>query len=71
MKEHYHFARKNGTIRVHFERSEITLDIPDAGLMTGGWIITPFSHPTVSEAWITSKHAMPSNELYSTINTTW
>lgn len=58
VKEHYHFASINATIRVSFEHSEITLNIPDAGLMIEGWKITPFTHPTVSEAWATSEQTM-------------
>jgi len=65
VEEHYQSAGKNGTIRIRFERSEITLDIPDVGLMTGGWRITPFSRPTVSEA----KHAMYTVQLLVQYNT--
>ena len=52
VKEHYgHFAKREATLRVGFERSKITLDIPEDGLVTDeGWKITPFSHPTVSVA---------------------
>ena len=46
-----HFARREATLRVIFTDGEITLNIPDGGLVTGeGWRITPFSHPTVSMA---------------------
>ena len=53
VREHYgHFAKKEVTLRVRFGRSEITLGIPEDGLVTReGWRIAPFSHPTVSEAW--------------------
>ena len=49
VKEHYgRFAREAGTLRVRFERSEITLDLPKDGLQTtDGWRITPLTHPTV------------------------
>ena len=52
VREHYgHFAKKEATLRVSFGRSEITLGIPDDGLVTKeGWRITPFSFPTVSKA---------------------
>ena len=44
------FARKEATLRVIFTDGEITLNIPDGGLVTeDGWRITPFSHPTVSK----------------------
>ena len=40
-------------MRVGFERSEITLDIPEDGLVTReDWRITPLTTPTVSEAFI-------------------
>ena len=50
-----HFARREATLRVIFTDGEITLNIPEDGLVTGeGWRITPFSHPTVSKhAWTT------------------
>ena len=49
VREHYgHFANQEATLRVRFERSKITLDIPENGLVTReGWRITPRSHPTV------------------------
>ena len=52
VKKHYgHFAKKEVTLRVRFERSEIMLNIPEDGLVTRkGWKIVPCSHPTVSEA---------------------
>ena len=52
VREHYgHFAKEEATLRVRFERSEITLDIPVKGRVTRhGWRITPRSYPTVSEA---------------------
>ena len=51
-EEHYgHFAKKEVTLRVRFEHSEIMLNIPDDGLVTReGWKIVPCFHPTVSEA---------------------
>ena len=53
VREYYgHFATKEVTLRVRFGRSEITLGVPEDGLVTReGWRIAPFSHPTVSEAW--------------------
>ena len=55
VRDHYgHFATVEATLRVRFVRSEITLDIPVDGLVTReGWKITPFTFPTVSEAWTT------------------
>ena len=52
VREHYgHFAKQEATLRVGFERSKITLSIPDDGVVTDeGWKITPFTHPTVSVA---------------------
>ena len=52
VREHYgHFAKEEGTLRVRFVGSKITLDIPEDGLVTDeGWKIIPFSHPTVSVA---------------------
>ena len=52
VREYYsHFARKEATLRVIFTDGEITLNIPDGGLVTeDGWRITPLSHPTVSMA---------------------
>ena len=51
VKEHYgHFAKQEATLRVRFEHSKITLDIPEDGQVTKeGWRITPRTHPTVSE----------------------
>ena len=53
VREHYgHFAREEATLRVIFMDSEITLNIPVDGLVTGeGWRITPFTTPTVRHAW--------------------
>ena len=53
VREHYrHFAShdQKATLRVSFESSEISLDIPvPDGPVTGeGWRITPFAAPTVS-----------------------
>ena len=58
VREHYgHFAKQDATVRVRFSNSEITLDIPETGLVTGvGWRITPFSHPTVSQACMDYQH---------------
>ena len=51
VKEHYgHFATQEATLRVRFGCNEITLDVPEDGLVTReGWRITPRSYPTVSE----------------------
>ena len=52
MREHYGtFAKRDATLRIRYDGSEITLSIPVDGLVTReGWRITPFSHPTVSGA---------------------
>ena len=51
VRKHYgHFARQEATLRVKFEQSKISLDIPENGQVTkDGWRITPRTHPTVSE----------------------
>ena len=53
VRDHYgHFATEEATLRVKFQRSEITLDIPVNGQETKeGWRITPSAYPTVSEIW--------------------
>ena len=50
VREHYHhFAKEEASLRIIFENSEITLDIPNDGEVTNeGWRITPCSYPTVS-----------------------
>jgi len=50
VRKHYSgFASEEATLRVRFEGSEITLDIPVDGLVTReGWRITPLTFPTVS-----------------------
>ena len=51
-KDFGHFAREAAVLRVMFEHSEITLDIPVDGLVTReGWRITPVTYPTVSETF--------------------
>ena len=43
---HYSFAKRDATLRIVFEESEISLDI---GQVTGeGWKVIPQSHPSVS-----------------------
>ena len=51
VRKHYgHFAKQEATLRIRFEHSKITLDIPEDGQVTKeGWRITPRTHPTVSE----------------------
>ena len=51
VRKHYgHFAKQEATLRVRFEHSKITLDIPEDGQVTkDGWRITPRTHPTVSD----------------------
>ena len=50
VKKHYGtLAKETGSIQIKFDSSEITLSIPEDGLMTKeGWRITPFAFPTVS-----------------------
>lgn len=50
MKYHYdHFAKWDTLLKIVFQRSEITLDIPEDGELTQeGWKITPMSYPSVS-----------------------
>ena len=50
VRDHYgHFATEEAILRVKFQRSEITLDIPVDGRVTReGWRIIPRSYPTVS-----------------------
>ena len=50
VRKHYgQFARQEATLRVKFERSKISLDIPEDGQVTkDGWKITPRTYPTVS-----------------------
>ena len=50
VKYHYdHFAKRDTSLKVEFQRSEITLDIPEDGKLTQeGWKITPMSYPSVS-----------------------
>ena len=50
VREHYSlFAKQEATLRIKFESSEITLDIPTDGVVKEGWSITPLSSPTVSD----------------------
>ena len=44
----YYAAAKRGThFPVKFEEDEISLDIPDATVVEGGWEITPLAPPLV------------------------
>ena len=54
VRDHYgNFAREEATLRVKFECSKITLDIPvDARVTREGWRIIPRSYPTVSDQLI-------------------
>ena len=63
MREQYGtFAKKDATLRIGFEGSEITMNIPVAGLVTrNGWRITPIAHPTVSKACMDQQPLVPSN----------
>ena len=51
VRKHYgHFATLEATLFIKFERSKISLDIPEDGQVTkDGWRITPRTHPTVSD----------------------
>ena len=44
-----HFAKLDTWLKVGFQKSEITLDIPEDGEITrAGWKITPMTYPAVS-----------------------
>ena len=50
MKNYFsHFATLDAWLKVGFQKSEITLDIPEDGEITQeGWKITPMTYPAVS-----------------------
>ena len=50
MKNYFsHFAKLDAWLKVGFQKSEITLDIPEDGEITReGWKITPMTYPAVS-----------------------
>ena len=50
MKDHFScFAKWDTSLKVGFQKSEITLDIPDDGELTQeGWKIIPMTYPAVS-----------------------
>ena len=50
MKNYFsHFAKLDAWLRVGFQKSEITVDIPEDGEITWeGWKITPMTYPAVS-----------------------
>ena len=54
VKKYYgHFSELVATLQVGFEGSDLTLDIPEDGLVTKeGWRITPLNPPTVSVAFL-------------------
>ena len=44
-----HFAKLDTWLKVGFQKSEITVDIPEDGVITReGWKITPMTYPAVS-----------------------
>lgn len=49
VREHYsYFAKLDTALKVTFQQSGITLDVPADGIVTkGGWKIVPRSYPTV------------------------
>ena len=52
--EHYfsQFAKLDTSLKIGFERSEITLNIPEDGRTTDeGWKITPMTYPVVRLQW--------------------
>ena len=53
VREYYaNFATLEATLKVGFEGSEISLEIPVDGIVTReGWTISPFTFPTVSETF--------------------
>ena len=48
MNHYGHFAKRDTSMKVRFQRGEITLNIPEDGCLTPeGWKITPMSYPGV------------------------
>lgn len=49
VKHHFsHFAQFDTWLKVGFEGNEISLEIPEDGIIQEGWKITPMSTPVVS-----------------------
>ena len=42
------FAKQDISLKIEFEKSEITLNIPEDGILQDGWKITPMTNPVVS-----------------------
>lgn len=48
VKQHFsHFAKWDRSLKVVFQKSEITLNIPEEGITQEGWKITPMTYPVV------------------------
>ena len=48
VKQHFsHFAKWDRSLKVVFQKSEITLNIPEEGTIQEGWKITPMTYPVV------------------------
>ena len=49
VKRHFsHFAKEDISLTIEFQNSEITLDIPEDGIVQDGWKVTPMANPVVS-----------------------
>ena len=48
VKQHFsHFAKWDMSVKVLFQKSEITLNVPEEGIIQDGWKITPMTYPVV------------------------
>ena len=48
VKQHFsHFAKWDRSVKVVFQESEITLNVPEEGIIQDGWKITPMTYPVV------------------------
>ena len=48
VKQHFgHFAKWDMSVKVVFQESEITLNVPEEGIIQDGWKITPMTYPVV------------------------
>ena len=41
------FAKQDTSLKIEFQKSEITLNIPEDGDLQDGWKITPMTYPVV------------------------
>ena len=48
VKQHFgHFAKWDMSVKVVFQKSEITLNVPEEGIIQDGWTIIPMTYPVV------------------------